>query len=160
MKLYKIVLFGSILLNSAMHGNSFARELHGRIGLGYNSQYSASIPGISVKYGLTKDLHLNGVLGFATSSPAQTLFALKGLQNIFTEVNLNFYGLLGAAYISGNARSSYEVLGGFGSEFFIPGLESLGFSVELGLSLTNISGSTVLKTMGAHFLNAGIHFYF
>jgi hypothetical protein len=39
-------------------------------------------------------------------------------------------------------------------------LESLGFAMETGASLDNLSGSFALKTLGVSFLNAGIHFYF
>ena len=42
----------------------------------------------------------------------------------------------------------------------MPGVESLGLTVETGASFGNLSGSFVLRTMGVSFLDAGIHFYF
>ena len=48
----------------------------------------------------------------------------------------------------------------FGVEAFIPGIESLGFSMETGASFNNLSGSYAVQTMGVSFLNAGMHFYF
>lgn len=142
-----------------------AKELQGRLGLGYNSQFANStsadrVPGISFKYGLTRDIAVAGILGISTGSPSNTVTGIKFFKNLFYETNLNFYFLLGAALLNANSRSGAEFLGGFGAEFFIPGIESLGFSVETGGSFSNISGSFVLKTMGVSFLDAGIHFYF
>lgn len=141
------------------------RELEGRLGLGYNSQFSNTsaqqrVPGVSIKYGLTREIAVEGVVGLATSSPSNTVAGIKFFKNLFYETNLNFYSMLGGAVLSANGRSGAEFLAGFGVEFFIPGLESLGFAVETGGSFDNLSGSFVLKTMGVSFLDAGIHFYF
>lgn len=145
--------------------NAFARDLQARLGLGYNAQfanYSAvnGVPGISAKYGLTRDIAIEGILGINTETPTNSVTAIKLFKNLFMETNLNFYILVGGGILSANSRGAAELLGGFGSEFFIPGLESLGFAMEFGGSFNNISGSFTLKTMGMSFLNAGIHFYF
>lgn len=145
--------------------NCFARDLRGRLGLGYNNEFSSSqatngVPGISLKYGLSPDVAFGGIFGVGTQDPSSSLIALKYYQNVFFETNLNFYFLLGLGHVRANNQSGMELLAGFGSEFFIPGLESLGFSFELGGSLSNLSGSFALKTLGASFLDAGIHFYF
>ena len=142
-----------------------AKELQGRLGLGYNSQFANSsttqrVPGVSLKYGLTRDIGIAGILGVATSSPSNTVTGIKFFKNMFYETNLNFYFMLGAALLNANSRSGAHFLGGFGAEFFVPGVESLGFSVEVGGSFTNITGSFVLQTLGVSFLDAGIHFYF
>ena len=57
-------------------------------------------------------------------------------------------------------RSGIELMTGFGTEFFIPGIESLGFAVETGGTFDNLTGSFILRTLGVSFLDAGIHFYF
>lgn len=142
-----------------------ARDMQGRLGLGYNSEFANSsgmerVPGISVKYGLTRDIALEGVFGIATTSPSNTVSGIKFFKNVFYETNLNFYIMLGGAMLSAQNRTGAQFLGGFGAEFFIPGLESLGFAVETGGSFDNISGSFALRTLGVSFLDAGIHFYF
>lgn len=68
--------------------------------------------------------------------------------------------MAGGGLVSGNSKTGFEIIGGLGTEAFIPGLESLGFAMEAGGSFSNISGSFVAKTIGVSFLNAGIHFYF
>jgi hypothetical protein len=139
--------------------------MQGRLGLGYNSQFASSsaqngVPGVSLKYGLTRDIAAEGVVGVATTNPGNSVFGIKFFKNLFFETNLNFYFMLGGGVLSAANESAAEFLGGFGAEFFIPGVESLGFSVETGASFNNLTGSFALRTMGVSFLNAGIHFYF
>lgn len=142
-----------------------ARDLQGRLGLGYNAEFVNSmdgqrVPGVSIKYGLTRDIAAELVVGVATTSPSNTVTAAKFFKNIFYETNLNFYFMLGGAVMSEQDRAGAELMTGFGVEFFIPGLESLGFATETGGTLDNLSGSFALRTLGVSFLDAGIHFYF
>ena len=143
-----------------------ARDLHGRVGLGYNSEWANShpqtlggVPGISLKWGLSKAIALGLVFGITTSTPSNSVTALKFFNNVFYETNLNFYFFLGGGLVSGSGTSGAEFISGFGTEFFIPGLESLGFSMEFGASFNNLSGSFALRTLGVGLFNAGIHFY-
>jgi hypothetical protein len=84
----------------------------------------------------------------------------KLFKNIFFETNLNFYAMGGLGFVRALNHSGTDFLAGFGSEFFIPGLESVGFSFEVGAAMTNITGSSALSTFGATFLDAGMRFYF
>ncbi|MBI4925975.1 MAG: hypothetical protein HY843_08640 [Bdellovibrio sp.] len=159
--LHRVILLSFLLIPTLAH----ARDLQGRMGLGYNAEFSNfqavnGVPGISIKYGLSREFATELVLGTATSSPGNTVAAIKGFKNLFFETNLNFYFMAGAGIVSASSKSGFEMIAGFGAEAFIPGVESLGFSMEVGASFTNISGSFVLKTLGVSFLNAGIHFYF
>ncbi len=145
--------------------SSFARDMQGRLGLGYNAEFAnfnsgQGVPGISIKYGFTRDLAGEAVVGVATSSPSNSVTAVKFFKNLFYETNLNFYFMLGGGVVSAAGNTGAEFIGGFGAEFFIPGVESLGFAMETGGSFSNITGSFILKTLGVSFLNAGIHFYF
>jgi hypothetical protein len=155
-----IALFALLLAPTA-----WAKDMHGRLGVGYNAQFANvsqtnGVPGISLKYGLTRDIAAAGIVGASTGTPTNFVAAVKFFKNIFYETNLNFYFMLGAGLVTANQKTGADFLGGLGAEFFIPGIESLGFSVETGGSLSNITGSFILRTMGVSFLNAGIHFYF
>jgi hypothetical protein len=161
-----VLAAASLALGSALlPASANARDLQGRFGLGYNAEfanfkYTNGVPGISLKYGLTRDIGVEGILGVSTESPRNSVVGAKFLKNIFFETNLNFYFAVGAASVAAESRSGAQFLGAFGAEAFIPGLESLGFAMETGASLDNLSGSFALKTLGVSFLNAGIHFYF
>lgn len=145
--------------------------MHGKIGLGYNGEFANTdqvngVPGISLKYGLTRDIAASLIFGINTGSPKNTVFGGKFFANIFYETALNFYFFLGGALVNGassataTTSSGVDFISGFGAEFFIPGIESLGLSVETGASFNNISGSFAIRTLGVSFLDAGIHFYF
>lgn len=154
---------GAFLLIAS--GGAEARDMQGRFGLGYNAQWANNtalnaVPGVSIKYAFTRDLAGELVGGVSTSAPSNSAAGLKFFKNIFYENNLNFYFMVGAGLLSGGGLVGAQFLTGLGTEFFIPGLESLGFAIETGASLDNLSGSFILKTMGISFLNAGIHFYF
>ena len=164
-----VVLF-ALLLGMIVPRLSFARDLQGRLGLGYNNEWINSampngVPGVSIKYGLTRDIGAEAIVCISTATPSNSCTAIKFSKNLFFETNMNFYFMLGGGLISGapdgvNKQTGAEFLGGFGAEFFIPGLESLGFAFETGGEFDNLSGSFALKTLGVNFLNAGIHFYF
>jgi len=157
------VILGLFLFQTS---DSAARDMQGRLGLGYNSEFANAyssgyrLPGVSIKYGLTRDIALAAIVGIATTSPTNSVTAAKFFKNLFYETNLNFYFTLGAGVLSFNGQAGVEVLAGVGAEFFIPGIESLGLSVETGATFDNGSGSYALKTLGVSFLDAGIHFYF
>ncbi len=136
-----------------------AKELQGRVGLGYSAAFGNSLPAISLKLGVYRDIALEGIFGFATGNPVNSVTGGKLFKNIFFEPHLNFYFMAGLAALTGST-SGVQAITGLGVEFFIPGIESLGFATEVGASYDNLSGSYVLRTLGLSFLNAGIHFYF
>jgi hypothetical protein len=68
--------------------------------------------------------------------------------------------MAGFGILNMNNQGGVDLIAGFGAEFFVPGVESLGFAIETGASFDNGSGSYALKTLGVSFLDAGIHFYF
>lgn len=154
------------ILSLCVHSAAHARDLQGRLGLGYNSQFvnsvvASPVPGVSVKYGLSRDLAVEAIVGTKTSSPTNSVTGVKLFKNLFLETNLNFYMALGGAIVSANRASGAEFLGVMGAEFFFPGLESLGFSFETGGSLHNLTGGSFsFRTLGVSFIDAGMHFYF
>jgi hypothetical protein len=166
--LFHFAVVGSVALASLLVAvpKASARDLQGRLGLGYNAQFAnyresgGTVPAIAAKYAVTKDIAFEGVLGFATTKPANSVIGMKFFKNLFFENNLNFYSMLAGGIVAANGNSGFDFQGGFGSEFFIPGLESVGLSFELGVELTNITGSMVFRTVGASFLHAGMRFYF
>ena len=156
-------LIGAGLLSSTP---AAARDMQGRFGLGYNSEFSNStstnrVPGVSIKYGLTRDIAAEVIAGIDTSGPnSDSVTGIKFFKNIFYETNLNFYFMMGAGIVSALGKSGGDFLGGFGAEFFIPGIDSLGLAFETGGAFGNITGSFAVRTLGVSFLDAGIHFYF
>jgi hypothetical protein len=165
----KLISAGVVLLVSTLFPRTAeARELLGRTGLGYNSQFAASTqtngaPGISIKYGLAPRSALEMIAGFYSGTGGTGVAALKYMQTIRSETYATFYFPLGFGYVSANHQSGVEILGGLGAEFFIPGVDNVGISFESGLSaesLTSGTGSFIVKTFGLSFIHAGMHYYF
>lgn len=132
--------------------------MSGRVGLGFVNSFAAGIPAVSLKYGLSKDTAVLGAFGISTQVPTNYVFAGKFFKNIFIEQNLTFYSAFGVAAVKAT-KSGFELQPVIGSEFFIPGIESLGLTFEAGLSATNASGDFIAKTVG-YIFSSGVHFYF
>ena len=158
------MVFLVLILSNTAH----SKELFGRIGLGYNAQFAQTsttngVPAISFKYGMNPRTMIEGIGGFYSGTGGTGVAALKIMQTLHSESYINFYFLFGGGFVSALSKSGTEFLGGLGTEFFIPGVDSVGISFEAGLAFENLtaaSGSFVLETFGASFLNAGMHFYF
>ncbi len=164
MKLFKGLVPTTLLLICCINSSAIARDISGRMGAGFVNQFSNSsadrpVPAISVKYGISRDTGILGAFGFNTRVPAAMTLGGKLFKNLFMENNLNFYVAAGLAYVK-QSVAGVDILGLFGAEYFIPGIESLGLSFESGVSASNGSGSMELSSVGYVFMNAGVHFYF
>ncbi len=145
-----------------------AKDLFGRLGIGYNAQFTSTAvtngaPAISIKYGIAPRSMIELVAGYYSGTNGSGVAALKYMQDIHSESYANFYSLFGLGHVTVAEKSGTEILAGLGSEFFIPGVDRVGFTFETGLSAEDISsgsGSFVLKTFGVSFIHAGMHFYF
>ena len=146
---------------------SWGADLRGRMGLGMTNQLANDIPALSVKIQQSKSFAVGGLLGF-NSNESNTLYGagVKLYRIIFDEPQLNFYfaGLLATEnYLDKNKKvaSGYQIDGTMGTEFHFSGIESLGFSLEYGLSVrkADAEGGTSFQTLGDNFLKAAVHFY-
>jgi hypothetical protein len=153
-----------------------AKDLTSRLGVGYSDSFAIKpLPSIAVKYYPSTDIAVSAALGIDTNSSDTNQsgnsnfgFGAKLYKTIFTEDNLNFYMGAGASLLSsspasgtGGTTSSGFELGGFvGGEFFIPGLDSLGFNFMAGVGVTSLSSGVRFRTIGETPLSAGIYFYF
>lgn len=105
---------------------------------------------------------LGALFGMSLSDQNNTYAAgLKFYRIIFDEPNLDFYTSgLAALLESENAQhKGFQFDLTFGSEFNIPGLESIGISFEFGFSLNKFNDEFTVETAGYHFVSSGIHFY-
>jgi hypothetical protein len=135
----------------------------GRLGLGFSNQFINGIPAISFKLQKSSTFALGGLFALNTHETEGGHGAgLKVYRVIFEEPQLNFYGSFLGALVgkkSGTtSQSGFQFDFNFGSEFHLKGLESLGFSLEFGLSINKLD-SFSLETIGNHLLTAGVHFY-
>lgn len=142
-----------------------AKDMTNRMGIGYKNQFSTDLPGIAVQYFPGPDIGLSGTLAIDTEKDKSKFGMMAKLYRIvFQEDNMNFYLGAGAGLLSnetnGNNESGFELMAYVGTEFFLAGLENLGFSFEAGTAITSISSGVRFRTFGDHPLRAGILFYF
>lgn len=142
-----------------------AKDLTSRMGVGYrNSLVTMSLPSVAIFYYPSPDFNVFGSLGVDTEDNNSKFAFAGGVRRlIFKEENMNFFGGGHVAMVNQEVASSkdsgYEVAAVVGGEFFLPGLDSLGFNFETGMGITTVK-KTRFRTLGDSFLNAGIVFYF
>ena len=142
-----------------------AKDLAHRLGVGYKNQFSSDVPAIALQYYPGADLGISIALGIDTNKDNSRFGGMGKLYRIvFQEDNLNFYMGAGAGLVTTEvntiSQSGFEMMGFVGSEFFLPGLENLGFSFEAGIGVTSLSSGVRFRTFGDSPLRAGIIFYF
>ena len=142
-----------------------AKELTSRLGVGYSNEFSIDLPSIAAQYYPNPDVGLSVALGVDTGEDDSNFGLLFKLYRIiFPEDHMNFYMGAGAGLLStkvaGENDSGFELSGFVGGEFFIPGLDSLGFSFEAGIGIVSLKSGVEFRTIGHHPLKAGIIFYF
>jgi hypothetical protein len=148
-----------------------AKDLTSRLGIGYSDQFSESLPGMTIRYWPEGKLGFGAALGVDTEDDNSRFgFMARLYRIIFTEENMNFYMGTGAGIVSiekldsttnkYETESGFEMAGFFGGEFFLAGLENLGFTFEAGVSVTSIDSEVRFRTFGDSPIRAGITFYF
>lgn len=154
-----------IVLAAVVSGIAEARDLTSRLGVGYRNAFvTSTLPSVGAIYYPSPDIGLVGALGVDTEDQ-NSMFGLSGgvRRIIFKEDNMNFFGAGQIAMfnqeVAGTKDSGFELAATFGGEFFLSGLESLGFNFESGMGITTVK-KTRFRTLGESFLTAGIFFYF
>jgi hypothetical protein len=178
--LARIITFSTVkfltlsIFLSIIAANASAKDMTSRLGIGYSDSFSVSMPSIAAKYYSSQDLAFSAALGIDTNSTNTTNgnsnFGLgaKIYKSVFLEENLDFYMGGGASIVSisptsggtGNTNSGFELSGFFGTEFFIPGIDSIGINFQAGIGVTSLSSGVRFRTIGDTPLKAGMYFYF
>ncbi len=140
--------------------NASALNLTGRLGMGLSNQLANDLPAISFKVQNSSSSAYGGLVAI-DSNTNYTDYGLgvKGYRLLFDEPHLNFYFAGLVALLKDNDKSGYQIDGTMGSEFHIPGLESIGLSFEFGLSFNKVNDVRHFQTTGDHFVTAAVHFY-
>ena len=144
---------------------TYAMNLMGRLGVGMSEHSASGQQSISIKLQRSRSTALGGYFGFnSVAGKSNYNVGAKLYRIIYDEPALNFYsmaalGLFTMQNESDDTQSGYEFATGFGTEFVLQGIESLGFSFEFGLGYNNANGDTNFGTHGHNILKAAIHFY-
>jgi hypothetical protein len=152
-----------IALFVAFQSDAHALNRAGRLGIGFTNQLKNDVPALSFKVQRSKSFAFGGMAGLNNADDGGYGAGLKFYRIIFDEPQLNFYSSAAGIYLvdkrpNGSDKSGFQFDLTFGSEFSFTGLNSLGFSIEFGLSLNKID-DFVVETVGRNFVLAQVHFY-
>lgn len=153
--------------------DAYAKDLRQRVGLGYQGQPTGTGT-LSLRYGLPAqspavNVQIGVVAGFSVLNGAadQLYLGGRGLYSFVAEDNMNLYGGLGAGLLVSGELVGARVQPVVGAEFFLFGLENLGFSTEFGVNLDYLSGAEDSGTTSQFTLHTvsgvpmlGVHYYF
>ncbi|MES2801180.1 MAG: organic solvent tolerance protein [Bdellovibrionota bacterium] len=163
MKLTKKILAVAIL--SLFSSLVSAKEMPQRLGVGIKDNTSESLPSIAAVYHINGLTAVTGGIGVDTKKDYSKFQIHAGIRHvIFHETQLHYYagGQLGLVTfeepVTGK-ENGFEANFLMGIEFFLTGLENVGFSLEGGLGLSSVK-DTRIRTIADHPLRAGIIFYF
>lgn len=161
----KVKFGASLILILAVAFTANAKDLTHRLGVGYKNQFYMNAPAVAMQYYPNPSFGLSGAIAVDTTKNDSKFGLMAKLYRIvFAEKQMNFYMGGGAGMLSdevaGKNNSGFELNAFVGGEFFIPGLDSLGFSFESGVGVVSMSNGSQFRTYGDSPLRAGIVFYF
>lgn len=159
----KKILLGLVVALSFNLAHS--KELTNRLGVGFSNQFSEALPSATVRYYPSDKTGVSAALGVDTKDGNSRFgFMAKMYRILFKEDNMNFYIGAGASLLSFEVDDSSDTgfgLSGFGGvEYFLPGLESVGISFEMGVGVVSVSSEVRFRTIADHPFKAGMVFYF
>ena len=164
-----LTLLGGALLAP---GVASAKDLNGRVGVGFSEQFTGTtgVPGlteVSVRYGIPSGqptLNVQMELDAGVDYSGGALGAAGGLRFLFgavAEDNMNLYVGAGVGYVYSGLDpdlSAVRIQPGLEAQFFLFGLENLGFTAGVGLNV-DIGAATRITTVGGAPM-VGMHYWF
>lgn len=151
------------LLSLALSRPATAKDLRGRLGVGFNNQFG-QLSALSVRYGLPMpdpviNVQVEGAFGFAQVDGQDGSYFGGGrlLYGVVAEDNMNVYLGGGAGMLTDGSYQALRMQATMGAQFFLFGLENLGFLTEWGVDVDvgDVSGAATTASMGV-----GAHYWF
>lgn len=140
-----------------------AKDLRGRYAAGFNNQFG-HISAISGRYAFPTsspvvNVQVEGNFGLSTSplEDGKVFTGGRVLYGTIAEDNMNIFVAGGVGALMADGESTVRIQPGMGADFFLFGLENLGFTVEWGLNLDLADGASASTTAA---MAAGAHYWF
>ncbi len=158
---FSLILCSIFLLGATVE----AKDLTHRLGIGFKNNTSQDLPSLALVYYPSASLGFTAGVGLDTKKDYGSFQAMAGGRYlVYAEPNMNFFTAAQAAVVSyenpiDGKKNGVEFAALFGVEFFLAGLENLGFTFEAGASLSTVN-NTRIRTVGDDPFRAGLIFYF
>jgi hypothetical protein len=154
-----LLLAASLLVPTADAGDH-----RGRFGFGFHAGLG-SVPALSARYALptasptiNAQIELDAGVDTGTGEGLSLVAGGRVLYGVVAEDNLTLFAAGGAAYVADPDGYVIRVQPAIGAEFFLFGLENLGFGVEWGFHI-DLGESFRLHTFGGA-PAATVHYWF
>lgn len=141
-----------------------AKDLRSKVGLGFHQQFG-DVTALSLRFGVpaakpTTNVQLEIDAGFELMADTDPTFFAGGrlLYGVVAEDNMNLYLGAGGGYALAGPDGFFRIQPVVGAQFFLFGLENLGFSVEWGVSV-DLGDAWAVRTVGTA-PNVAVHYYF
>lgn len=143
---------------------ALAKDLRNRPALGFAAQFG-DVAALSFRYGLpTGDPKVNVQIEadagarFGGTSTTAVIAGGRLLYGVVAEDNLNLYLCAGGGYVLDGKTSFVRVQPAISAQFFLFGVENLGFSAEWGVNI-DLGAAPGVQTVGSA-PGAAVHYYF
>jgi hypothetical protein len=131
-----------LALTSTVPTMAHAKDLSGKFGIGFNNQLGGG-PALAVRYGIPTgddsplNLVVEGHTGFSAYEGTAQAFVAGGrlMFSTVVEDNMNFYVGAGAGYVMQDGQQVVRFQPLASVDFFLFGLDNLGFTTAFGLDL-------------------------
>ncbi|MEC8194512.1 MAG: hypothetical protein VX944_06250 [Myxococcota bacterium] len=141
-----------------------AKDLRERTGVGFNAQFG-HLASLSVRYGLptpspVMNIQVEGLFGLDTAASEEggnVAYGARVLYGFLAEDNMNLFAGGGLGGVNTAGENTVRLQPAMGADFFLFGLENLGFTVEWGINMDIGKSSGVSTTAAAA---AGAHYWF
>ena len=139
-----------------------AKDLNGRFGVG--AEQGVGLSTLSVRYGfptgkptLNLGIGLDAGVDAISGSGADYYGGARVFFGVVAEDNMNLYLGASVGYASTSGNTALRLAPNLGAEFFMFGLENLGFIAEVALNV-DLGASSEISTVGSP--QVGFHYYF
>jgi hypothetical protein len=157
------VLAIAVLTAGAVPSAAHAKDLKGKLGLGFHTQVGGG-PALAVRYGLPTgdespfNIIVEGYTGFSTDDGTADEFTAGGrlLFSTVIEDNMNFYVGAGAGYVMQDGVEVVRLQPLASIDIFLFGLDNLGLTTAFGVDLDVGGDTTGVATTAL----AGITYWF
>ncbi len=154
-----------LALSGTVPTTAHAKDLSGKFGIGFNNQLGGG-PALAVRYGIPTgedsplNLVIEGHTGFSAYEGTAQAFVAGGrlMFSTVVEDNMNFYVGAGAGYVMQDGQEVVRLQPLASVDFFLFGLDNLGFTTAFGLDLDVGGDSPGIATNTAAL--AGVTYWF
>jgi len=156
------VVVAALAVSLLLPAHAEAKDLNGRFGVG--AEQGVGLSTVSIRYGfptgkptLNLGIGVDAGVDVISGGTADYYGGARVFFGVVAEDNMNLYLGASVGYASTSGNTALRLAPNLGAEFFLFGLENLGFIAEVALNV-DLGASSEISTVGSP--QVGFHYYF